>query len=245
MEVYPAIDLKEGKVVRLERGDYARVTVYSDDPVEVAQKWQREGARWIHVVDLDGAKTGMIQNWDALRKLASSVEASLQFGGGVRTQGDIEELSRLGIQRIILGTKALDPAFLNKMTESPRHRIAASLDLRGEEVWIEGWSEKARRSVFELFRELKPYHLDCVIVTDIERDGTLAGLNLEKIGRLLKSCPFGMIVSGGVKVLDDIQNLLSLHSKQLKGVILGKALYEGSLNLREAVNLTQESEGRE
>ena len=239
MEIYPAIDLYQGKVVRLERGDYSKVTIYSGDPKQMASKWIDEGCRWLHVVDLEGARSGRIENWAALEGIVSLGEASVQFGGGVRSAEDVGRLVELGVERVILGTKALEPSFLEEVTETHAGRIALSLDLRGEEVQVEGWTKGARTSVFDLFPRLAGHSVECVIVTDIERDGTLSGLNLSKMSKVLKNSPFPVIFSGGVSALNDILLVASIGSDEgvgnLEGIIVGKALYEGKIDLKKAI----------
>ena len=168
MEIYPAVDLYQGEVVRLEQGDYARLKVYSKNPAEMAKRWVEAGARWLHVVDLEGAKSGAIQNWQALEKILTATTACVQFGGGVRTQTDIERLLRLGIKRVILGSKALDFSFLQEVTEAYPNEILLSLDLREERVQIEGWLRSTEATVFELLDELGRYRIHSLIVTDIE-----------------------------------------------------------------------------
>lgn len=243
MEIYPAVDLYEGKVVRLERGDYQKSQVYSEDPAGIAQKWVEEGARWLHVVDLEGAKSGEIKNWKSLRKIVSSVEASVQFGGGARTKNDVEQLLQLGVKRVILGTKVLDSSFMKDVTKSYGRNIALSFDLRGEEVQIEGWLRGGKKSIFELLPELDQYAIQCVIVTDIERDGTLGGMNFTKMKRLLEKSPLPVILSGGVGSLEDIRSVASLWNQtptgRLDGLIIGKALYEGKVKLSEALRIIQ------
>lgn len=241
MVIYPAIDLLEGKVVRLERGDYGKCKVYSNHPEEIAAQWVSEGARWLHVVDLEGAREGSVKNWQALEKILSLKGIHVQFGGGVRTKQDIEKLLRLGVSRVILGSKVMDPSFLEDVTESFGERIALSLDIRGEEIQIEGWLKGMGKSIFDFLSELKPYRVGCLVVTDIDRDGTLAGINLTKIKRLLEASSFRMILSGGVQALEDLRSLVSLQMDCLDGVIIGKALYEKRLALAEAVRLAGQS----
>lgn len=242
MEIYPAVDLYQGKVVRLERGDYSRSKIYSEDPVAMARKWREAGARWLHVVDLEGAKSGAIKNWIPLQAILESIDASVQFGGGVRTREDIEKLLRAGVKRVILGSKVLDLAFLKAVTESYGNRIVLSLDLRGDQVQIEGWLKSAGKSVFELWRELAPYRIQAFVVTDIERDGTLTGMNLEKIQDLLEKSGRPLILSGGISSLEDVRALAQLRSTKLQGVIIGKALYEGKIDLKAALNLARGEE---
>lgn len=242
MEIYPAVDLYEGKVVRLERGDYAKQTVYSEFPEQIAKQWVSQGARWLHVVDLEGARSGEIKNWSALKQILSLKEVSIQFGGGIRQRQDIQRLIDEGVKRVILGSKALDPRFLKEVTGAYPEQIALSLDLRGDEVQIEGWTKGARKSAFDLFQALRDLPLDCLVITDIERDGTLSGVNLKKLKGLLEKAPFPVIFSGGVTSEEDIQSLASLGSKRLRGVIIGKALYENRINLPDALSLVSREE---
>ncbi len=242
MEIFPAIDLYEGKVVRLERGDYKKCTVYSENPRETAEQWLKAGARWLHVVDLDGARDGEIKNWAGLEKILNLKKAKVQFGGGVRRLADVEKLLAAGVQRVILGSKVLEPDFLSQVTQSHGDQIALSLDLRGEEVQVEGWLRGTGKNIWEILKELKRYPIQCLIVTDIERDGTLKGMNLEKIKRLLAESPFPVVLSGGVASIEDIRALNSLKAGSLEGVIAGKALYEGNLDLKKAL---QEARGKE
>lgn len=238
MKIFPAVDLYEGRVVRLEKGDYQKCKVYSENPLETAKRWVREGARWLHVVDLEGARSGKVVHWEALREILGS-GAAIQWGGGVRSLETIEKLTRAGVKRVILGTKALDPGFLQTALSNFGERIALSLDLRGEDIQIEGWQRSGSQSIFDFFKQWGKYRPSVVIVTDIERDGTLGGIDLPKIERILEKSPCPVIISGGVSSLDDIGSLALLKMRivcgPLEGVIVGKALYEGKLNLREAL----------
>lgn len=244
MEIYPAVDLYEGNVVRLERGRYESRKIYSRDPAQVARKWVEAGSRWLHVVDLEGARSGEIKNWQALEKILQITAVSVQFGGGVRRSEDIEKLLRLGVKRVILGTKVLDRAFLAETVHAAPERVALSIDLWGEEARVEGWLKGSGKSIFELFEELRGLPISCLIVTDIEKDGTLTGINLPKMRRVLEKSPFPILCSGGIASLEDLQSLLLLKKdplgERLEGVIVGKALYEGRLDLREALRIVRE-----
>lgn len=236
MKIIPAIDLYQGRVVRLERGDYAKCKVYSENPQEVARRWVEEGARWLHVVDLEGARAGRISNEAGLKKILT-VGASVQWGGGVRSLGDIEKVIKLGVRRVILGTKALDPTFLKEAVSRYDEMVGLSLDVRDEEVQIEGWLKPAQKNLFEYLKSLKNYPIRLIVVTDIERDGTLKGINLTKIQRIVSSSPCPVIISGGISSLEDMRSLHAIEEKagnRLSGVIIGKALYEGKLTLKEA-----------
>lgn len=242
MEIYPAVDLYQGKVVRLERGDYQKCKVYSDHPSEIVKRWVEAGARWIHIVDLEGARDGEIKNWPALEKILSHKKVKIQFGGGVRRESDVERLLQAGVERVVLGSKILDPAFLKRVCEGHGSQLALSLDFRGEEIQVEGWMRPGGKKVEEVFEELRPYRIQRLIVTDIERDGTLTGINLEKINHLLEKSPFPIILSGGVASLEDIRALAATPSPRLDGVIVGKALYENRLDLKKGL---QAARGKE
>ncbi len=224
--------------MRLERGDYTKCKVYFENPLDAVNLWADEGAKWLHVVDLEGARAGEVKAWDVLEKILSLGRISVQFGGGIRQRGDIERLLKSGVQRVILGTRVLDRAFLKEISVFFGDRVALSFDLRGEEIQVEGWLKSGGVSISELFRDLAFYPVNCVIVTDIERDGTLAGLNLPKIKKLLDESPFPLILSGGIRSAEDIRSLIPMKSEKLKGVILGKALYEGRVTLKQALALT-------
>jgi len=243
MEIYPAIDLLEGKVVRLEQGRYQKPIVYSEDPVVIAKAWVDEGARWLHVVDLDGARSGEIKNWDSVERIFSAVKASIQFGGGVRKISDIDRLVQLGAQRVILGTKALDQDFLKSASKTYGCKLALGIDVKGEEVQVEGWLKGTKKSVFELFREIANHQIGCAIITDIEKDGTLSGLNVTKLRPLLEQAPCPVILSGGIRSLEDIRALVCMEEQVgcagLNGAIIGKALYEGRINLGAALRLAR------
>lgn len=247
MEIYPAVDLYEGKVVRLEKGNYEKLKIYSSDPLATARRWAQEGARWLHVVDLEGARSGEIKNWEALEGILSEKRVSVQFGGGVRRREDIERLLHQGVQRVILGTKVLEFPFLEATSEAFGPKIALSFDLREDEVQVEGWARGGGKSIFDLFRELRKIRVACVIITDIERDGTLQGLNVSRWTRILEKSPFPAICSGGISSLEDLKRLILAQGKrglrQLSGVVVGKALYEGAFDLKEALRLIQEREG--
>lgn len=243
MEIYPAVDLLEGNVVRLERGRYENPSVYSEDPAAIAQTWVEEGARWLHVVDLDGARFGEIKNLGSVEKIISSVNVLIQFGGGVREISDIERLIQLGVKRVVLGTKALDQDFLKSAVQTYGKRIALGIDVKGEEVQVEGWLKGTKKSVFELFHEIANHQIGCAIITDIEKDGTLSGLNITKLQSLLEQAPCPVILSGGVRSLEDVRALVTMEEQVgcevLNGAIIGKALYEGRINLGEALRLAR------
>lgn len=240
MNIYPAIDLLSGKVVRLERGNYEKVKVYGNDPKTVAERWRDEGATWLHVVDLEGARSGSIHEWESLSAIASVPGVSVQFGGGIRQFESIVRLLKMGIARVVIGTKALDRAFLGEISKRFGKQIALSLDLKGDEVCVEGWKKGGGVSLYEFLEGLKGLPISCLVVTDIERDGTLKGINIKKVEKILKASPLPVILSGGVSSPADLKAIQSLTSKQLEGAIIGKALYEGKIQLPEILRMSRE-----
>jgi phosphoribosylformimino-5-aminoimidazole carboxamide ribotide isomerase len=228
MDLYPAIDLRGGKVVRLHQGDFAAETVYGDDPVAVARRFQEAGAPWVHVVDLDAARrTG--SNRELVVAVASSVELPVQAGGGVRDASLLEA----GLSRVVLGSAAVeDPALVHRLAAGYPGRIAVGLDHRDGEVRTRGWEEGSGRDLLEVAGELAGPGLAAFIVTDIARDGALVGPDTERLAKLQAATPVPVIASGGVGVLEDLRRLADLG---VAGVIVGKALYEGRFTVEEAV----------
>ncbi len=239
MRVYPAIDLFEGKVVRLEQGDFNRQTVYSEDPAAFAQKWEKEGAEWLHVVDLEGAKTGILKNRDSLRKIRRSVKAKIQFGGGLRRLEDIEAILAEGIDRVILGTKALEPEFFDKAVARFGGRMAVGLDIKDGLVQTQGWLQAAQADLDSAVERFNNSPLEMLIYTDIKKDGMLEGPNFEALGRVLARAKARVILSGGVGKLRDLEACRKIDQKNFEGVIVGKALYESKFSLADALAVTK------
>lgn len=238
MIVIPAIDLKDGKVVRLAQGKFDAVTQYSEDPVEVAKHWEQEGAEWLHVVDLDGAKTGEMKNLSAIKKIVKNVKMKVEVGGGIRSVETINELIGSGVSRTILGTRIVqDKNFLKSALAAAQEGIAVSLDCSKGKVTQRGWVEASDISGVDLAKELAHAGLKCLIYTDIATDGMLSGPNISGLKEILNAVKIDVIASGGISGLNDIQKLLGLKAKNLIGAITGKAIYEGKLNLKEAVQL--------
>ena len=236
MILFPAIDIKDGKVVRLIQGKFDEVTEYSHDPVSMAKQWQQLGAEWLHIVDLDGAKTGQIQNLDVIRDVAKSVDIPIQMGGGIRTKEDIANLIEGGVSRVILGTKVLDDStFLLDVLSSWNEKIAVSLDCSDGMVARHGWQSTSDVKATDFAKELELLGLKCLIYTDIARDGMLTGPNYEGLKELLDVVDIPVIASGGIASIDDIKRLKSLESRGVMGAITGKAIYEGKLDLKEAL----------
>jgi len=235
MIIYPAIDIKEGKCVRLIQGKFNDVTVYSDNPVEMALKWESEGAAYLHVVDLDGARTGELQNFRIIRDIASRLSIPVQMGGGIRSLESIEYIINEGIQRVILGTSAVNnPELVKNALKNFENNIAIAIDARDGMVAVEGWEKTSNYSAIDFAKKMEDMGAKTIIYTDISRDGMLAGPNLKAMEEMARSVGIEVIASGGVGSLQDIINL---KSTGVAGVIVGKALYTGDINLVQAVSL--------
>lgn len=238
MIIFPAIDIKAGKVVRLVQGRFDKVTEYGNDPLVVARHWVELGVKGLHLIDLDGAKTGVMANFDAIAAIVKNVAVPVQVGGGIRREADIENLLAIGVKRVILGTKAIeDRDFLKKILSCCAERVAVSLDCQEGKVALAGWTNVTSLSVETVARELEALGLQCLIYTDIRRDGMLTGPDLVGLKNLLTVVKIPIIASGGIMNLDDIKNLLALGPRPLLGAITGKAIYEGTLSLKEALAL--------
>lgn len=237
MNLYPAIDLYEGQVVRLQKGDFQQKTVYSNDPVAFAQKWEAEGARWIHIVDLEGAKTGVQKNLEHVLKIRKNVKCRIQFGGGFRTMDAIENVISQGINRVVVGTKALDLAFLEKALAKFGDRLAIGLDAKDGVVQTQGWLDGKNPTLEQTIQQLNDFPVETIIFTDIQKDGMMEGPNFPELEKVLKASQANVILSGGVSRIQDLQQCKTLTYRNFDGAIIGKALYENKINLREALKL--------
>jgi len=237
MLIIPAIDLRGGKCVRLLQGRADAETIFSDDPVTMALKWQSKGAQFLHVVDLDGAFTGVQENLDIVKNIAGALSIPMELGGGIRDQKAIERILQSGVRRAILGTSALkDPAFAENMCKEYGHRIAVGIDAKDGMVATHGWTEVGKKPAVDFAVEMEAAGVKTIIYTDIKRDGMLKGPNIEatkKIAQAVQSVE--IIASGGVSSLDDIKNLKTLEQLGVTGAIVGKALYTGDLQLEDAI----------
>lgn len=236
-KILPAIDLFDGKVVRLKKGNYAEMTVYGENPVEFAKKLYDMGARFLHIVDLEGAKIGKPVHLNVLYEIKSKVPVRIQYGGGVRSAFYIEDVLEAGADRAIVSTRALtDLDFLKAISSNFTDRIAISIDVKEGYVYGKGWQEKIM-PLDEALRLIEKHSLPYVIFTDIERDGTNEGVNLEFVEMALKKSPAPVTIAGGVSSLSDIITLEKYKTLGLEGVIVGKAFYEGLIDLKEAFRL--------
>ena len=242
MLLIPAIDLKDGKCVRLKQGDMSQVTVYSDDPVSVARRWVDAGARRLHIVDLDGASDGKPVNSVIIHEIADSCpDVPIQVGGGIRDEDTIQEYLDAGVRFVILGTKAVTaPHFVSDVCiEFPGH-IIVGLDVREGKVAIDGWSKLSRHDAVDLAQHFETDGVAAIVFTDIGRDGMMSGLNVEATVNFARNLNVPVIASGGVANLDDIRALCDVHEEGIDGAITGRAIYEGTLEFSEAQILADE-----
>ena len=236
MLVIPAVDLRGGKVVRLFQGAFDRETVYSNAPEEVVMKWESEGAKLIHVVDLDGAQQGHRQNLGSLKNILAVAKVPIQFGGGLRSYESVREVLDAGVWRAVIGTKALDSDLIQKLVRNFGERIAIGLDVRHNVIQTHGWqTEHSEQTLETVVQQLGVLNVRAIICTDISRDGTLQGPNIGLLNDLLAQTKMDVILSGGISSLAHLKRLAEIKTSQFKGVIIGKALYEQRFSLREAV----------
>ena len=234
--VFPAIDLIDGKCVRLLQGEYSSETQYSDDPISQALSFQEEGASWIHIVDLDAARTGIANNASIIEKIASQLEIPVQVGGGIRDLERARLIFESGVTRIVIGTAAIEnPSLLEEVVSIGR--VAIAVDLKGNKVAVHGWKKKTDLSYTDLFERFEKTGVDAYIVTHIERDGTLEGPDIDAYKNIISSTTKDVIASGGVGSIDDLRDLslLDVNGKNLRGVIVGRAFYEGKFSLSQAI----------
>lgn len=242
MIVIPAIDLKEGKCVRLEQGLMERDTVFSDDPGAQARVWQDEGAEMLHIVDLDGAFAGEPKNRSSIEAIVAALTIPCQLGGGIRDIATIEAYLSLGVSRVILGTAAQrDPALVTEACRRFPGRIVVGIDAKDGMVAVQGWAEVTGVTASELAKKFEGEGVAAIVYTDISRDGMLGGPNIEATRRLAESISIPVIASGGISTLKDIENLMAVESFGVAGAITGKAIYTGSIKLSDAVALTRKN----
>lgn len=241
--IYPAIDIRGGKCVRLFQGDYAQETVYADSPVEMAKRWVEQGAAWVHLVDLDGAKEGKPANAELIKEIAKAVSVPVQVGGGIRTEEQIADYLDAGVARVIVGTAAIeDEPFTKRILQAYGDKIAIGLDCRNGLVATRGWLTTTDVQATELAKRLVSYGAETFIYTDIARDGTMTGPNVEEIAGLAVATGKSVIASGGVSKLDDLLALSAHAADGVSGAIVGKALYTDAFTLDEALRQMGERE---
>lgn len=237
MNIFPAIDLYDGKVVRLYKGRYDEMTVYSDNPLEIAKKFEEAGAEYIHIVDLEGAKDGLVHAYDTIKSIIDNTSLKVEIGGGIRSEETIKRYVDLGVDKVILGTIAVtDEEFLSDMSFLYRDKIAVGVDIKDGFVAIKGWTEKSQITADEMFETLMVHSVSRVICTDISRDGAMKGTNRDLYKHISENYRLNVVASGGVSTLDDIE---ALNGIGLYGAIIGKAYYTGAIDLSEAIRITK------
>lgn len=236
MQLYPAIDMKNGQCVRLRQGAFKDITIYSDAPEKVAAHWQEKGASFLHLVDLDGALAGYSVNEEVIRRIADTVSIPIEIGGGIRSGEAVECMLGLGVRRVIIGTKAVEhPEFLRDMVRTfGEEAIVAGVDAKDGMVAVEGWEKVSSLTARDLCLTMKEYGVRHIVYTDISRDGMLSGPNVEATRKLTEETGLDIIASGGVSCMEDLK---CLHEAGIRGAIIGKALYENRIDLAEAVRL--------
>ena len=238
MNIFPAIDLIGGQAVRLVKGDYGKVTVYSNSPAEVAKSFEECGASFMHIVDLDGAKDGSTVNFDTVKEIVLGTSLSVEVGGGIRSMDTVKRYVDIGVDRVIIGTAAVkDPEFLKEAVEAYGDHIAVGVDVKDGMVAIKGWTEVSEFSCYDFCEKMQSVGVKTIICTDISKDGMMSGTNLELYSELGKRFNMNIIASGGVSSLDDVKALAKMN---VYGAILGKALYTGAVDLREALKTAKE-----
>lgn len=237
MNIFPAIDLYQGNAVRLYKGDYAQMTVYSDDPVSVALQFRRAGAKHLHLVDLEGARTGFPENRNAIRKIVEAFEGFVEVGGGIRNPETVKAYLSAGVDRVILGTAAVtDPVFLRQALDLYGEKIAVGVDLKDGYVAIKGWTETSSLTAEDFFSKMQALGVSTVICTDISRDGAMQGTNRELYRQLGQKFSIDIVASGGVSSLEDVRALAAMG---LYGAIIGKAWYIGAIDLQQAIEVAR------
>jgi phosphoribosylformimino-5-aminoimidazole carboxamide ribotide isomerase len=240
MILFPAIDIKAGKCVRLFKGDMDQATVFNDDPADQARKFVAAGARWIHVVDLDGAFAGKPVNGEAVREILSAVDIPVQLGGGIRDESGIAAWLIGGVARVILGTAAVkDPDFVKRACKSFPGRIVVAIDARHGHVAVEGWAETSGTKAVDLARMFQDSGVAAIVYTDIDRDGAMQGPNVASSLELARAVSIPVIVSGGISSMDDLRELKRHAAEGLEGAISGRAIYDGRIDLAEAIRLLE------
>ena len=240
MLIIPAIDIRGGKCVRLFQGDYGKETVYGDDPVEMAQGWIKQGAKFLHLVDLDGAREGIPRNKATIRAIAEGSAVPIQVGGGIRERVTLDDYLLLGIRRVILGTAAIaDPHFLEQACARWPGRVAVDIAAKGGKAAVSGWVKETEVRAVDLAKRCEDLGVSVIIFTDVLRDGTQKGVNLEATRELARAIQIPLIASGGVSTIEDIEALLPLEKEGVSGVIIGRALYAGTVKLPEAIALAE------
>ena len=240
MIVYPAIDLKDGKCVRLIQGDFDKSTTYNENPLAQAKHFENLGAEWLHCVDLDGAKTGQSTNIKSIEEIISNTKLNVQVGGGVRDIDKIRSLINVGAKNVVLGTAIYEEKlFLEEAADNFPNQISIALDIKNNEIAVRGWTKVMSQNVNDFLSSINSFNITSVICTDVMRDGMKKGINFDMINNILENTSIPCVVSGGVSNLEDLIKLKAKNNNQIYGVIIGKALYDKSIKLNDALSVTK------
>lgn len=242
MKVIPAIDIRGGKVVRLIQGAVGLETIYSDAPLEIAKEWASFGVDVIHIVDLDGAMEGSLKNLDIVKAIVKNVKPKIELGGGIRDEATIKTVLEMGVEKVVIGTKALDEKFLERVRDEFKERIVVSIDASRGIVHTKGWAFVTKVKAIDLAKKVEEIGIKRINYTDISKDGTLEGPNIKSLRELLKATNVEVVASGGVSTIDDVKALRALEKDGLIGIIIGKALYENTIDLKEAMKICSQKE---
>ena len=238
MKIFPAIDIKDGKCVRLTKGDFDQLKIYNEDPVKQIEDFLAYGFKNIHIIDLDGALSGKLVNFKIIKKIILKHKINLQVGGGIRNIESIQQLVDIGVGKIILGTAAIsDTSFLKNACNKFSNKIALSIDVRNKKVALSGWKDQTEIDALDFIKMVENFGISRLIYTDINRDGTNLGANISESLALAKKIKIPLIVSGGVSSIDDVKNIINCKEKNIEGIIVGKAIYEKKIDLKELKDL--------
>ena len=243
MKILPAIDIKEGKCVRLTKGDYSQVTHYFDNPLDVAKKWIDQGSMNLHIVDLDGAKSGETINYNIIAEIRNSYpDIYIQIGGGIRDIESINKYINIGINKVIVGTRVVsDPSFLKSIPSDIKEKVIIDLAVKDGKLAVHGWNNSSDFTLQDFVKILESNNIQEIVFTDVSKDGMLEGMNFPEISNILSFSSIPLIASGGVTSIDDIKYLYGMNEIKISGVIIGKALYENKINLKDAIKLSNKN----
>ena len=239
MKILPAIDLKDGKCVRLSMGDYSQVRNYDFNPLELAMNWADNGVKNLHIVDLDGAKDGRLSNFETIQKIRKQIpNLYIQMGGGIRSLGDVQKYLDIGLDKVIIGTKAMsDRTFLDELDSVTKNKVIIDMAVKDGKMAIQGWNQSSALDIDSFINYIETQQIYEVVLTDVSKDGMLSGVNFDLINEVLSKTEIPIIASGGVTTIDDIEKLILLTKKGLSGVIIGKAIYESRIKINDLIML--------
>ncbi|MBH44772.1 MAG: 1-(5-phosphoribosyl)-5-[(5-phosphoribosylamino)methylideneamino]imidazole-4-carboxamide isomerase [Gammaproteobacteria bacterium] len=239
IKIFPAIDIKNKKCVRLSKGDYSQVIEYSDNPLEIAQRWVDQGCKNLHIIDLDGASSGTPSNFEVINSIRKKfTDLFIQVGGGIRNESTLRQYFTAGIDRVIIGTKSIsDPDFIPNLSDDNKSKIIIDIAIKNNAIASKGWKETNNNNIKDFVEFLELNKISEIVYTDINKDGMLEGINFDCIQKFIKNTSISTIASGGITTIDDIHELVKLDKDGLSGIVIGKALYENKINLKEALEI--------